>query len=83
MYFVKGARGIEVIPNYTFWKDFPFLLKVNMTVHVQKQYTALALTCSQLAYIHYKTVLLIVSGHRVTLTNAVASVLSQQYFCLY
>ena len=29
MYFAKGARGIEVIPNITFWKDLPFLLKVN------------------------------------------------------
>ena len=31
MYFAKGARGIEVIPNITFWKDLPFLLKVNLT----------------------------------------------------
>ena len=29
MYTQKGARGTEVIPNYTFWKDFPFLIKVN------------------------------------------------------
>ena len=28
MYSQKGARGTEVIPNYTFWKDFPFLIKV-------------------------------------------------------
>jgi hypothetical protein len=27
MYSQKGARGTEVIPNYTFWKDFPFLIK--------------------------------------------------------
>ena len=26
---VKGARGVEMIPNLNFWKDFPFLLKVN------------------------------------------------------
>ena len=25
---VRGARGVEVIPNLSFWKDFPFLLKV-------------------------------------------------------
>ncbi len=28
MFQVKGARGIEVVPNYTFWKDLPFLIKV-------------------------------------------------------
>ncbi|CAI8043558.1 Cation-dependent mannose-6-phosphate receptor [Geodia barretti] len=27
MYTQRGARGVEVIPNYTFWKDLPFLLK--------------------------------------------------------
>ncbi|XP_064392193.1 uncharacterized protein LOC135339861 isoform X1 [Halichondria panicea] len=27
MFQVKGARGIEVVPNYTFWKDLPFLIK--------------------------------------------------------
>ena len=25
---VRGASGVEVIPNVTFWKDFPFLIKV-------------------------------------------------------
>ena len=25
---MRGARGVEVIPNLSFWKDFPFLLKV-------------------------------------------------------
>ena len=29
MYKKKGARGLEVIPNYAFWKDLPFLIKVN------------------------------------------------------
>jgi hypothetical protein len=24
---VRGASGVEVIPNVTFWKDFPFLIK--------------------------------------------------------
>ena len=28
MYTQRGARGLEVIPNYSFWKDFPFLIKV-------------------------------------------------------
>ncbi len=28
MFQVKGARGIEVVPNYSFWKDLPFLVKV-------------------------------------------------------
>ncbi len=28
MYRIKGARGMEVIPNYAFWKDLPFLIKV-------------------------------------------------------
>ena len=28
MYFMRGARGVEVIPNYTFWKDVPSLIKV-------------------------------------------------------
>ena len=30
---VRGARGVEVIPNLSFWKDFPFLLKVKY-IHV-------------------------------------------------
>ena len=29
MYFARGARGIEVIPNVSFWGDLPFLLKVS------------------------------------------------------
>ena len=29
MYKVRGARGLEVIPQYLFWKDFPFLLVVS------------------------------------------------------
>ena len=33
MYTKKGARGTEVIPNYTFWKEFPFLIKVNTYIH--------------------------------------------------
>ena len=32
MYFHKGARGKEIIPNYELWLDLPFLLKVNMCV---------------------------------------------------
>ena len=24
----KGAHGVELIPNFHFWKDFPFLVKV-------------------------------------------------------
>ena len=28
MYTAKGARGVEMIPNYTFWRDLPFLIKV-------------------------------------------------------
>ena len=28
LYHVKGARGMEVIPNGAFWKDLPFLIKV-------------------------------------------------------
>ena len=34
---MRGARGVEVIPNLSFWKDFPFLLKV---------YKIHSLTCS-------------------------------------
>ena len=29
-YFHLGARGVEVIPQYTFWKDVPFLIKVSL-----------------------------------------------------
>ena len=28
MYTVKGARGVEVVPNFTFWKTLPLLIKV-------------------------------------------------------
>ena len=28
MYTIKGARGVEIIPNLEFWRDFPFLLRV-------------------------------------------------------
>ena len=27
-YFHRGARGVEIIPFWTFWKDLPFLIKV-------------------------------------------------------
>ena len=27
-YFHLGARGVEIIPQYLFWKDLPFLIKV-------------------------------------------------------
>ena len=30
LYVVKGARGVEAIPNYTFWMTLPFLIKVCM-----------------------------------------------------
>ena len=29
MYFVKGARGVEIIPNLGFWTALPFLVKVS------------------------------------------------------
>ena len=29
-YYVKGARGQEIVPNINFWKDLPFLIKVHM-----------------------------------------------------
>ncbi|CAG5124759.1 unnamed protein product [Candidula unifasciata] len=25
--FIRKAQGVEIIPNYVFWKDFPFLVK--------------------------------------------------------
>ena len=31
-YKVKGARGIEVIPNILFWRDLPFLIKVGIAL---------------------------------------------------
>ena len=32
MYTQRGARGAEIIPNYSFWKDLPFLVMVNYTL---------------------------------------------------
>ena len=29
MYFVRGARGIEIIPNVNFWKSLPVLIMVS------------------------------------------------------
>ena len=29
MRFVRGARGVEMIPHYTFWSDFPLLIRVS------------------------------------------------------
>ena len=29
-YLHLGARGVEIIPQYTFWKDVPFLIKVSL-----------------------------------------------------
>ena len=34
MYTKRGARGVAVIPNYAFWKDLPFLLKVKTMVPI-------------------------------------------------
>lgn len=28
LYFIRGARGIEVIPNVEFWMNLPGLVKV-------------------------------------------------------
>lgn len=28
--FYRGASGVEMIPNYEFWKDFPLLVKVTI-----------------------------------------------------
>ena len=33
MYFGKGARGAEVIPNVGFWTGFPGLVKVGSVGH--------------------------------------------------
>ena len=30
---VKGAQGMEIIPNIAFWKDLPFLIKVTGTLY--------------------------------------------------
>lgn len=30
LYFVRGARGIEVVPNIDFWRSLPGLIKVCM-----------------------------------------------------
>lgn len=29
LYFIRGARGIEIIPNIDFWMNLPGLVKVN------------------------------------------------------
>ena len=34
MYTQRGARGAEIIPNYSFWKDLPFLVKVKPSFEV-------------------------------------------------
>jgi cation-dependent mannose-6-phosphate receptor len=31
MKFVKGAQGVEIIPNYGFWSSLPSLVKVQTT----------------------------------------------------
>lgn len=28
--FYRGASGVEMIPNYEFWKDFPLLVTVTI-----------------------------------------------------
>lgn len=30
--FLRGARGIEMIPNLEFWKDLPYLVRVRFFV---------------------------------------------------
>ena len=34
MYTQRGARGAEIIPNYSFWKDLPFLVMVKPSFEV-------------------------------------------------
>ena len=42
MYKVKGARGVEVIPNYLFWKSVPILIKVcQLYMHVHVHVTSM------------------------------------------
>ena len=33
LHFARGANGKEMIPNFEFWKDFPFLVKVSFIVN--------------------------------------------------
>ena len=33
MYYGRGARGLEVIPNLKFWFSIPGLIKVSITEH--------------------------------------------------
>ena len=33
---VKGARGIEMVPNLTFWQEFPALVKDGFSFTVSK-----------------------------------------------
>lgn len=34
MYFMRGARGIEMIPNVDFWRSLPTRLKVNVKINL-------------------------------------------------
>ena len=47
MKFLRGAEGKELIPNYNFWVDLPFLIKVMFNIHngFHISYTGWLLVC--------------------------------------
>ena len=51
LYRVKGARGVEMIPNYAFWKDIPFLIKVRWWKRQVPLYSAVLLQQSSGNYL--------------------------------
>lgn len=36
--FVRGARGIEIIPNFEFWRDLPYLVRVRSILFHQLKF---------------------------------------------
>ena len=41
--FARGASGAELVPNVSFWKEFPILVKVRMLIRLKIWHTLKAL----------------------------------------
>ena len=75
MYFVKGARGLEMIPNINFWKSLPLLIAVTTN------HTTCHMTCS-LLFLYRKDACLLSARVAKNLANTSTKKYSVIIWCI-
>lgn len=64
-YFVRGERGVRVLPNYDFWRNFVLLTLVSTNSHtiiLIRQLALLLCSCKQCMYTYFGLTLLLDSN---------------------